>query len=251
MKWAFQVERTTLSRRNLFDLLERLGYEPADVPGDDIVLWSTSLETCKSASEVWEEAKRLRDLISRVTEIDPDFTLGPVLDLSSGVPKRQHFLEVESGIIMTDASNLTLTVSPSEEMSSEQIAEWKKRKSEQEYQVRLEAQQAKLEPAFREPRAAKVLQLLKQKPHTGESLYKIYELAEGHPSSRKEFQARFGIPHEQFMRFKDAVHNPVVSGDLARHAYEDKPKTSNPMSISEAESFVVDIASRWLASLRA
>jgi hypothetical protein len=114
----------------------------------------------------------------------------------------------------------------------------------------LEAQKARLVPAFREPRAVKLLQLLKQKPHTGESLYKIYELAEGHPSHRKEFQERFGVSDIEFKRFTDAVHNPVVSGTLARHAYEDKPKTVNPMSIGEAESFVVGLAMRWLASLR-
>ncbi len=50
--------------------------------------------------------------------------------------------------------------------------------------------------------------------------------------------------------FSDAVHNPVVSGDLARHAYEKDPKTSNPMTIREAETFVMQLAERWLASVR-
>ena len=73
-------------------------------------------------------------------------------------------------------------------------------------------------------------------------MYKIYELVEGHPSRRKEFHERFGISKLEFQRFSDAVHNPVVSGELARHAYEDKPKTDNPMTIAEAKSFVVGIA---------
>ena len=93
MRWAIQIERTTLDRRHLFDLIDNLGYKPADVPGHEIVLWSATLEVCESAGEVWEEAKRLRELISEVTEIDPEFVLGPVLDLSSGAPKRQFFLE--------------------------------------------------------------------------------------------------------------------------------------------------------------
>jgi hypothetical protein len=112
-----------------------------------------------------------------------------------------------------------------------------------------EAQRAKLVPAFREPRAIKLLQLLNRDSHTGESLNKIYELAEGHPSRRKEFDEHFGISEVEFRRFADAVHNPVVSGELARHAYEDKPKTVNPMSIAEAESFAMEIARRWLSSL--
>lgn len=250
MKWAFQIERTTLDPRNLCDLLGCIGYQPADVPGHELVFWSKTLESCTNAGEVWEEAKRLRELVSEVTEIDPELVLGPVLDLSSGEPKRCLFLEVESGIIATASCSATLTVFPPVGLSEEQLVEWNNRRAEQEYQARLEAQRAKLEPAFREPRAVKVLKLLKRGTHTGESLYKIYELAEGHPSLRKDFHERFRIVEAEFRRFTDAVHNPVVSGELARHAYEDKPKTSNPMSFSEAQSFVFGIAKRWLASLR-
>lgn len=250
MRWAFQIERTKLDRRNLTDLLDGLGYKPADVHGFEFVFWSTSLETCENAGEVWEEAKRLRELITKVTEIDSDFVLGPVIDLSSGIPKRNHFLEVEPIIINIEIGTPTLTVSPPNNLSAEQLADWNRRQSEQEYQNKLEAQRSKIEPAFREPRAAKLLQLLKRDSHSGESLYKIYELAEGHPSYRKEFQNKFGISEIEFRRFSDAVHNPVVSGELARHAYEDKPKTTNPMSIAEAESFAVGIGRRWLASLR-
>ncbi len=250
MKWAFQIERTTLDRRNLLDLLDSIGYQPADVPGLDLAFWSKTLETCVNAGEVWEEAKRIRDLVSEVTEIDPEFVLGPVIDLSLGEPKRHHFLEVKSGIIVTTGLDAILTVSPPDNLSAEQLIEYNRRRAEQEYKAKLEAQRAKLEPAFREPRAVKVLQLLKRDSHNGESLYKIYELVEGHPSRRKEFHERFGISKVEFQRFSDAVHNPVVSGELARHAYEDKPKTDNPMTISEAKSFVVGIAKHWLASLR-
>jgi len=250
MKWAFQIERTTLDRRNLLDLLTGIGFQLADIPGTDLVFSSATLETCVNANEVWEEAKRIRDLVSEVTEIDPELTLGPVIDLSSGEPKRYQFLEVKSGIIITAGLNAILTVSPPDNLSAEQLIEYNRRRAEQEYKAKLEAQRAKLGPAFREPRAAKLLQLLKRGSHTGESLYKIYELAEGHPSHRKEFHERFAISEVDFKRFSDAVHNPVVSGELARHAYEDKPKTDNPMTIAEAKSFVIEIAKRWLASFR-
>ena len=88
MRWAFQIERTTLDRRNLFDLIDSLGYPTGGrFRTSRSVLWSTSLEACTDAGEVWEEAKLVRELVSEVTEIDPEFVLGPVLDLSSGVPK--------------------------------------------------------------------------------------------------------------------------------------------------------------------
>lgn len=250
MKWAFQIERTTLDHRNLCDLIGSIGFQSVDIPGQELVFWSEILDTCTNADEVWNEAKRLRELISEVTEIDPNIVLGPVLDLSSSKPKKYQFLEVESGIIATASCSAKLTVSPPAGLSAEQLIEWSNRRAEKEYQARLDSQRAKLVPAFFEPRAAKLLKLLKQGSHTGESLYKIYELAEGHPSHRRDFHEQFGITESEFKRFADIVHNPVVSGELARHAYEDEPKTSNPMSFSEAQTFVISIAKRWLASLR-
>ena len=249
MKWAFEVQRTGLGPRNLIDLVECLGYKPVEIPGRQIVLCSDSMEPYSTPGEVWEQAKRLRELMVGVAEIDKEFAIGPVLDMSSDPPKAHHFAEVEPLVVKVTMGTPTLTVLPPAGLSEEELAEWTKRKAEQEYQSKLEAQKAKLIPAFREPRAVKLLQLLKQKSHTGETLYKIYELAEGHPSQRKTFQGRFGVSEVEFKRFNDAVHNPVVSGDLARHAYEDKPKTPNPMSLSEAQSFVVALARRWLASL--
>ena len=74
MRWAFQIERTTLERRNLFDLLDNLGYKPVNVPGFEIVLWSETIEACTNADEVWEEAKRLHELVSDVTEECPNDT---------------------------------------------------------------------------------------------------------------------------------------------------------------------------------
>lgn len=250
MKWAFQIEQTTLDRRNLEDLLARIGFHPADISGFDNAFWSQEFEGFENASQVWEKAKRIRDLFVEVTEIDKDFALGPVLDLSFEKPKRHHFLEAKSGIIVTTGMDAILTVSPPDNLSKEELIEYNKRRAEQEYKTKLETQLAKLEPAFREPRASKLLQLLKRSIHRGETLYKIYELAEGHPSHRKEFHKRFGISDIDFKRFSDAVHNPVVSGEFARHAYEDRPKTDNPMTIEEAKSFVMDVAKRWLASLR-
>lgn len=250
MRWAFEVERTGLEPRNLSDLVESLGYKAVEVPGHYIVLCSDSMKIYSTPGEVWAQAKGLRELMVSVTEIDKEFAIGPVLDMSSEPPKRHIFLEVDPIVVKVTMGTPTLTILPPAGLSEEQLAEWTKRRSEQEYQSKLEAQKAKLVPAFREPRAVKLLQLLKQKSHTGESLYKIYELAEGHPSQRKTFQSQFGISDVEFKRFADAVHNPVVSGPLARHAYEDKPKTANPMSMGEAQSFVVGLAMRWLATLK-
>ncbi len=249
MKWAFQIEQTTLDSRNLCDLLNSIGYQVVDIPGYELVFWSEILESCLNPNEVWEEAKRIRYLISTVTEIDPGIILGPVLDLSTSEIKRCYFAEVQSSFSATASISAKFTVTPPDGLSEEELAKRNARREEKLYQSKLDAQRAKLVPAFKNPRAVKILKLLKLPTHNGESLYKIYELAEGHPSHRSTFQAQFNIDKNEFKRFKDAVHNPVVSGDLARHAYEDKPKTSNPMSFAEAQSFVLKIAKCWLASL--
>ena len=95
-----------------------------------------------------------------------------------------------------------------------------------------------------------MLELLNRDEHNGESLYKIYELAEGHLSNRKVFQVQHGVSPDDFDRFRDAVHNPRVSGDQARHAIGENPRTSNPMTIHETERFVRSLAEAWLASVR-
>ena len=183
-------------------------------------------------------------------EIDPEMVLGPVLDLSSDIPQAIHFAELDSMIMGTAICTAKATVLPPSNLSVGQYIEWYNRRAELEYKAQLEEQRAKLEPAFFEPRAVKVLQLLKKKEHTGESLYKIYELMEENQSYRKEFHKQFGVDQNDFDRFKDAVHNPLVSGELARHANVQKPRTSNPMTLSEAQSFVTDLSRQWLASLR-
>lgn len=249
MKWAVEIQKTNLERRNLADLLSGLGFTVVD--GIEFVAFtSPSFDALGTYGEVWDEAKMLRNAITGPANIDSDFTLGAVIDYTTAEPKRHFFLEVESAEMKFSVGHVTLTVSPSAGLSEEALVGWKASREEQEYQAKLESQRSTLEPAFREPRASKVLELLNLESHSGETLYKIYELVEGNPLRRKQFQARFGISNDEFDRFGDAVHNPVVSGDLARHAYDDQPRTKNPMTIHDAEQFVVELAKRWLASVR-
>jgi hypothetical protein len=131
-----------------------------------------------------------------------------------------------------------------------ELDRWKADYEERQYQAKLERQRSKLEPAYLNERAAKVLELLAVEKPSAETIYKIYELAEGHPDKRADFHQQLSITREQFNRFRDAVHNPSVTGDWARHAYHDEPRTSNPMTKGEAELFVRQIAAKWLDSIR-
>lgn len=250
MKWAVEIQKSGLERRNLTDLLAGLGYQLVD--GVDSEAFSSPLfDQYDTAGEVWSEAKRLREALTGPAGIDPEFILGSVIDYSNNDRKRHAFLEAEPIRMTLSVGKPKLTFSPPPGLTEDELAEWRGKRAEQEYQAKLEAQREKLEPAFREPRASKVLELLAKDDHTGETLYKLYELVEGNPSKREALHGQFGVSKDEFNRFGDAVHNPVVSGDLARHAYEKKTKTKNPMSIREAETFIRQLAKKWLASVRA
>jgi hypothetical protein len=249
MKWAVEIQKTELERRNLTDLMTGLGFTIIET-GPGLALTSDEMNSCITSAEAFALAKKVRTAMTGSARIDSTFQLGAVLDYSSDPAKRHVFIEVEPAETKVTASSPTITVGPPKGLTGEALQAWQTQHAEEEYQRALELQRLKLEPAFRNQKAAKVLDLLDRDEPTGEVIYKIYELAEGHPSNRKSFHTQFGIIPEEFKQFQDAVHNPAVSGDWARHAYEDVPKSRKPMSRKEAESFVRRIALQWLKSLR-
>lgn len=249
MKWSVEIQKTGLEQRNLSDLLSGLGFQLID--GVDFkAMYAPSFDKLQTANEVWEEAKKVRSAFIGPASIDTEFRLGSVVDYSTEERKRHAFLEVESICSTESLGSVTLTVSPPKDLSIKELKKREEDRAEQEYQSKLERQREKLEPAFLENNAPKVLELLSKEIQTGESLYKTYELMEGHPSNRKVFQKQFNTPKNEFKRFSDAVHNSVVSGDFARHAYQDKPKTVDSMTIVEAGNFIRTLSKSWLVSIR-
>ena len=249
MKWAVEIQRTSLEKRNLSDLLLGLGFnlvEGIEYPA----IWSPGIDESLTATVVFEKAKAVRAAFNGPAQIDLEFALGSVIDYSTNPPRRHAFLEAEPCTMRLSVSSVTLTMSPPKSMSLTELERWTLDYEERQYQAKLERQRSMLEPAYFSADAAKVMELLSVEAPSGEIVYKIYELAEGHPDNRVKFQQQFGISRDQFARFRDAVHNPAATGDWARHAYHREPQTSNPMTKSEAEDFVRDISSKWLESLR-
>lgn len=249
VRWAVEIQKTTLERRNLEDLLCGLGFRVLEAE-HSLVFVSEEMRRLATAAEAFELAKRVRAAMTGPSGVDSEFQLGSVLDFASDPPRRHAFLEIQSVVMRVSSGSATLTVGPPKGLSETELHAWKAKQAEREYQAKLERQRVRLEPAFRSARAEKVLSLLSQDDPSGETLYKIYELAEGHPTKRAAFQAQFGIDPAEFRRFQDAVHNPAVSGDWARHAYLDKPRSDQPMSRAEANQFVRGIAAKWLDSVR-
>jgi hypothetical protein len=249
VKWAIEIQQSSLDKRNLADLLQSLGFilvEGIEYPA----LASPTIDSCATAADAFEIAKDVRAAFKGPAKIDPEFVLGSVIDFSTTPARRHAFVEVDSCVIKVTTGTATVTISQPSGLSPAELDKWNAEYAERQYQAKLERQRALIEPAYFNPRAAKALELLSVEKPSGETLYKIYELAEGHPTNRTAFQTEFGITQEQFNRFKDAVHNPSVSGDWARHAYHRALNSPNPMTKSEAEEFVRSIADRWLDSVR-
>jgi hypothetical protein len=248
MNWAVEIQTTGLDQKNLGDLLKALGYRMTDGP-EGLVFSSDEMSRCTAAADVFELAKKIRSAICGPSNVDDKFQLGRVVDYSCYPPIRHVFLEVAGGVCHATGLSASITIGPPEGLCEEELAAWHREQEKRNYQARLQKQLERLIPAYTSERASKLLELLDLKEHTGVSLYKIYELAEGHPNNRSTFLEQFGIPKSEFNRFKDAIHNPAVTGDWARHAYLDDPKTNNPMSKAEAEAFVLGLADKWLKSL--
>lgn len=249
MKWAVEIQKTSLEQRNLAELLEGLGFTL--INGIEFPAFtSPDFNSCDNADDVIEKARYLRAAFIGPAEIDSEFRLGAVIDYSANPPFRSSFLEVEPLMMKTSVGNVTVSVSPPAGLSADELERWEEMQVEQQYQNKLENQRAKLEPAFLNSRATKVLELLSIENPTGETIHKIYELAEGYAGNRPAFHTQFGITSDQFKRFSDAVHNPNVTGDWARHARGKPLNSDNPMTKYEAIEFVRQIAAKWLEYVR-
>lgn len=249
MRWSVEIKQTSLTRRNLSDLLNGIGF--ALVDGIRCIeLTSTAFDPCATAQEAFDIAKKVRRAFAGPSHIDPMFALGSVNDHSVNPPMSTTFVELTGIGVSMQLGNLTVSTPAPVGLDSVGVVQWALDREEQEYQALLEHQRSTLEPAFTSEKASQMLEMLALKEPSGEVAYKIYELAEGQRSNRKKFHIQYGISTSEFDRFKDAVHNPNVTGDWARHANPQRLNSSNPMTKDESEQFVRRIAEKWLAHVR-
>lgn len=121
MKWALEIQFTTLDHDNLSDLLNSLKYTLTDADGI-LILTSSQLEQCKSVQEVFDCGKKLRSAFTGATQIDPKFEIGRILEYPG--PKRHVIIELKSGHCKIEGKQLEVTVSPPIGLSNEELAEW-------------------------------------------------------------------------------------------------------------------------------
>lgn len=249
MKWAVEIKVSCLDRRNLSDLLSGLGFTLVETMHRQ-ALTSPKIDASATATDAFEIAKRVRDAFTGAAQIDPTFALGSVFDYSVDPPRSSTFIEPSSIAVTMSMGIATVSTSSPASLSGVELEKWNLDNDERQYQAKLERQRSKLEPAFVNKKASQMLEMLALKEPSGEVIYKIYELTEGQSSNRKNFHTQYGISTSEFDRFKDAVHNPDVTGGWARHANAQRLNSSNPMTKDEAAQFVRRIAEKWLANVR-
>jgi len=93
---------------------------------------------------------------------------------------------------------------------------------------------------------ARVLGLFATKPVDWVNLYRILEVVEGDVGGPKSIADQGWATREALKRFKHTANSVFASGDDARHGTERTQPPADPMTLSEARSFIEAIVHNWL-----
>lgn len=98
--------------------------------------------------------------------------------------------------------------------------------------------------ASKNQNTAKVLRLYSSKEHNWDNLFKIYEVVKADIGNN--FENLNIVQKDQLIIFRRSAQHPFVSGDEARHGYSTEEPPENPMTLSEANSFIISLIKNWL-----
>jgi hypothetical protein len=177
MRWWIEIIDIVGDERFLADLLTGLNIT-LDMQENRTYLTSDQFNLLSTNTEVWEEAKRIRDIVSEVSNWFPNVSISFQLDSlyeqkENGSRSRHVFLSATS--IGSSSTIGVLTVTSTSEISEEERARLEAEQLEREYQEKLALVSSRLVSAFRDERALKVYRFL-QKDLTPARMYHIYEL---------------------------------------------------------------------------
>lgn len=108
---------------------------------------------------------------------------------------------------------------------------------------------AVLQVSARNTAVSKVLRLLADPVAVSwVGLYRIHEVIEADVGGMHSMQKMGWVSSEDMKRFKHSANSVQVAGDAARHGKELNLPPKNPLSLSEAESYLTHIVKTWLAN---
>ena len=93
---------------------------------------------------------------------------------------------------------------------------------------------------------ARVLKLLATKPLDWKNLYPILEVVESDMGGLKPIAQQGWATRAALKRFKHTANSVFAIGDEARHGTEPTQPPADPMTLSEARSFIETILHNWL-----
>ena len=106
-----------------------------------------------------------------------------------------------------------------------------------------------LQVSARDTAVSKVLRLLSD-PDAASwvGLYRIHEVIEADVGGQHSMQKMGWVSSEDLKRFKHSANSVQVGGDAARHGKEQHLPPNDPLTVSEAASYLTYIVQTWLAS---
>lgn len=108
---------------------------------------------------------------------------------------------------------------------------------------------AMLQVAAGDVAVSKVLRLLgAADAESWVGLYRVHEVIEADVGGQHTVQTLGWTSLDDLKRFKHSANSVHVGGDGSRHGMETQVPPKNPMSLSEAATYVSSIVSAWLAS---
>lgn len=245
MRWWIEIIDIVGDKRFLADLLTGLNIT-LDLQENRIYFTSDQFELLSTNTEVWEVAKRIRDIVSEVSNGFPDarmsFQLGDYYEQRED-GSRCTYEVAYSGSLSPGRGCVdggTSTVTPIQEITEEERARLEAERLEREYQEKLALVSSRVVSAFRDERALKVYRFLQQ-DLTPTRMYHIYELI------RDDFGGNMNnlASDKDWTRFTRSVNHQEVFGDDSRHIASKEKPPANPMSLDEAQAFISRVADSW------
>ena len=246
MRWWIEIIDIVGDERFLADLLTGLNIT-LDLQENRTYFTSDQFELLSTNTEVWEVAKRIRDIVSEVSNGFPDarmsFQLGDYYEQREDGSRCTYEVaysgSVSPGRGCVDAG--TTTDTPIYEITEEERARLEAERLERERQEKLALVLPRLVSAFLDERARKVQRFLQQ-DLTPARMYHIYELIKDDLGKKKLDNL---ASKKDWERFSHSVNHQEVFGDDSRHIASKEKPPANPMYLSEAQAFISKVADSW------
>jgi hypothetical protein len=245
MRWRVAISDFPNDPRLLRELLAPLAISLV-AENDEHFLVGEPFELEQSAEAVHNIAIHLETVALEVKRGDSaarcSFKTGSVFERASGDSWRKHaFVTLQAGALAIATAVGVVTVGTSSALSEEERRRLEQERKELEFRDLSQRTIPRFVSAVRYPNALQVQQLLHGDldPLTLGHIGEIIENDLG--GAIKQL-----VSKRQWTRFQRSINHPDVFGVNARHIVSNEQPPPNPMSLSEAQAFIRELASKWL-----